>query len=132
MTERTPESLGLRADLRSSVGYFRGVAEATWAELDRHPAGCSVQVTLEPGDATAYHLMITTPSMPHVGGTRFAHTSEWVVTLLNLNGRSYQWNPGLGLVHPSYALSHWTGDTHTATIVAAFLTLLAEEINGGD
>lgn len=118
--ELTAESLGLRPEI--DFAHLQRMAAATVAFLDA--GNDCVQITLEPGDATAYKLMIVSPEHARVSdsGYGFAHGDEYVVTLLNLNGRSYPWAPRR--MHAASVMGNWTENQYTATMIAAFLTLL--------
>lgn len=119
-------TLDLRADL--NVDTIRDAAFAT-AEQLRHVAN-TAQVSFAPGDATTYQILVARDmGAAQIGRTHlFAVHPEWVVVLLNFEGRPMAWNPRMGPPHWTYVVEHMCDHEHTAKVVAAFCRLLWDEM----
>ena len=106
---------------------------AVWAanrlEHDGH-----AYVILEPGDATAYRVMIIAPSDEAWIGAGPAPDRRYYHVALSMGlGFGYDW-AGYE-VHPGYVVQKWTrarsgADYHTACVLTRFLNTLAREIGG--
>lgn len=91
-----------------------------------------VRVTLTPGDATVYHLLIVPPhasAQISVDPAQypFCRSDEYLVCLLNLDGRSHVWEPDPD--NPVGIGGYWSDHPHTSSIVGAFLHLLTGFVN---
>lgn len=107
----TPEEILERLD----VEHIDSMAHQAALALE----GCgAVRVELTPGDATRYEIiiyglpLITADGSRHWGG-------DYVVTLVNCDGRSYYWNGGH--LNVGYVQEKWVDRLWTAVVLTAFL-----------
>lgn len=118
-----------RFDLPSHVDLDHIERQAAFT-ADQLATSPTVIVSLTPGDATVYHVLIVRQATVIPAGDEypFAQAGEWIVSLLNLDGNSYPWAPQVGPPHWTYVLGKWTEHEHTAKVLAAFLRLLWDEL----
>lgn len=119
-------------DLRYDVTHIQAAAEWAASRLSVQPdliwdddAATAILVSLTPGDATVYDILIAAPTLPRWGESQVDRRS-YLVTVLNDFGRSYMWD-GQDM-HWSYAAEKFTlhpGDQHTGSIIAEFMTRLS-------
>lgn len=85
---------------------------------------CRVELT--PNDGTRYEIVVT--DAPMIGRDDLSHpANEYVVTLVNCEGRSYYW--GGRLLHAGYVQDKWVDRLWSAVVLTTFLNALSEVLD---
>lgn len=110
------------AEIREQIDL--GHIDTMAREAAMYVHGSSVaRVELTPGDMTRYEIIIVHCALQQEGDVHIHWGGDYVVTLVNCDGRSYYWNGDQ--LHVGYVQDKWVDRLWTAVVLTEFLNRLS-------